>query len=429
MSLIRSPARAGLLLACGLLAGCFGGNEASRSAVEPGAVPSFAPQKEVSSPLIADLMARRSILPGSGPYADVATAVIRASSGAGQAELRVARLRAAAQAKNWVPKIGPDVSLTSLSSIAAGIVLDTAILDNGKRKAERAYAAADVEVAAITLASDMNQRVHDGLSYYLAAERARQQAAVSEKAEARLAEFERIMAARVEGGLSDGSERAVVAQKHLEMKATLAADRQAEATAMAELAAIAGGPLPGVRGLQPLPPDTDAPEPLSVMQTRAEGTRLVAQAESEKSGLLPSLGFDADIGKGGISPEINLGGLMRLGDRDVNKALKSAPELAARRTADAIEDANRDIVALRSQIATLDSQQAEGDGVLKQTAANYETFAAQYKAGRRTLLELVSQYDDYARLERDQVSLKYQAAALRLQIARDRGVLVDGGRM
>ena len=67
--------------------------------------------------------------------------------------------------------------------------------------------------------------------------------------------------------------------------------------------------------------------------------------------------------------------------------------------------------------------------VLAQTARNFETFQAQYKAGRRTLLELVSQYDDYARLERDQASLGYDIAALRLQIARDRGELVDGGRL
>ena len=48
---------------------------------------------------------------------------------------------------------------------------------------------------------------------------------------------------------------------------------------------------------------------------------------------------------------------------------------------------------------------------------------------RRTLLELVGQYDSYARLERDQVSLGYSIALLELEIARDRGLLVDGARM
>jgi adhesin transport system outer membrane protein len=67
--------------------------------------------------------------------------------------------------------------------------------------------------------------------------------------------------------------------------------------------------------------------------------------------------------------------------------------------------------------------------VLRQTAGNLELFTEQYKVGRRSLLELVSQYDAYARLERDQASLRYDIALLQLEIARDRGLLVDGARM
>ena len=67
--------------------------------------------------------------------------------------------------------------------------------------------------------------------------------------------------------------------------------------------------------------------------------------------------------------------------------------------------------------------------VLRQTTGNLELFTEQYKVGRRSLLELVSQYDAYARLERDQASLRYDIALLQLEIARDRGLLVDGARM
>ncbi len=420
------------LVACILLAACVGGGtnaDVSKSDFAPGAAPALSPQEEVASPLIADLMARRSVLPANGPYANVAEAVLHASTGASEAELRVARLRARAQAKNWLPKIGPDVSLTSLSSIAAGLVLEQALFDNGKRKAERAYAAADVEVAAIALSVEMNQRVYDGLTYYLSAQSARDQAGVAERATARLLEFERIMRVRVEGGLSDGSEAQIVSQKLMEMRATLADDRESERTAMAELAAIAGGPLPGISGVQDLPPDDGKPEPLSVLETRAEGKRTVAQAQAERSGLLPGIGLDASLTSGGISPSVSLGGLMSAGNRATNRALDAAPEVAAKRNADAVEDANRKIVALNRQIAAYESRRAEGAVVLAQTAKNFETFSVQYKAGRRTLLELVSQYDDYARLERDQVSLRYDIATLKLQIARDRGLLVDGGRL
>ena len=67
--------------------------------------------------------------------------------------------------------------------------------------------------------------------------------------------------------------------------------------------------------------------------------------------------------------------------------------------------------------------------VLRQTEGNLSLFTEQYKAGRRSLLELVGQYDAYARLERDQVSISYDVALLELQIARDRGVLVDGANL
>ncbi|MFN4130771.1 MAG: TolC family protein, partial [Paracoccaceae bacterium] len=66
---------------------------------------------------------------------------------------------------------------------------------------------------------------------------------------------------------------------------------------------------------------------------------------------------------------------------------------------------------------------------LRQTGGNLAMFTEQYKVGRRTLLELVQQYESFARIERDQVALKYIATDLRLQIALERGVLVDGARM
>jgi outer membrane protein, adhesin transport system len=44
-------------------------------------------------------------------------------------------------------------------------------------------------------------------------------------------------------------------------------------------------------------------------------------------------------------------------------------------------------------------------------------------------LELVSQYDGYARLQRDQASLRFDIALIDLEIARDRGVLVEGAKL
>ncbi len=224
------------------LAGCLGGGEASRSALEPAGVvaPKLDRKGAVTSAMIEELGQRRSILPAGGAYADVAAAVLETGKASAEAELRVKRLTAQARSRNWLPKLGPDVSLSSLGAIAAQLVLDQAILDNGRRKAERDFAAADVEVAAVSLAAELNGRVREGLKLYIEAQRARELAAITGSALAEMAEFERIMRIRVEGGLSDGSEQRVLAQKVAEMEATLASERQGEARAWAELAVLAG---------------------------------------------------------------------------------------------------------------------------------------------------------------------------------------------
>jgi len=146
--------------------------------------------------------------------------------------------------------------------------------------------------------------------------------------------------------------------------------------------------------------------------------------------MLPGLRASAGIGLGGIEPGLRLGGgFLNAGMRDSMDALAGTGEVAGRRTAQASEDARRRIVTLERQIATLNSREVEGRAVLRQTAENLDLFSQQYKVGRRTLLELVNQYDAFARLDRDLTGLRYEAALLRLEIARDRGQLVDGARM
>lgn len=410
-------------------AGFAPGTGAADAALPPGGA--LSPEAGAASALIAELAARRSILAPQGPLSEVAAAVIEAGSGAGAAELRMARLRANAKARNWLPQIGPNVSLTSLNALAASLMLEQAIFDHGRRKAERAYAAADVEVAAVSLAADMNQRVFDGLAHYTRAEKARAQATVSAKAEGRLEDFLRIMEMRVGGGISDQSEFRVIEQKKSEMSATLSSDREAELSALAELAAMTSRPVAGVRGLQPVLAEQRQDRPLSVLMAVSEGARDVAEARVQRAGLLPGLGASAGLGAGGLNAGLTLGGagLMGAGTRSSLEALDATAEVAERRGAEAAEAANRRIVALERQIAQIEARQAEGERVLAQTAAGFETAVEQYKVGRKSLVELVGLYDAYARLERDQVSLPHEALLLRLEIARDRGVLVDGGQM
>jgi adhesin transport system outer membrane protein len=417
--------------ALALLAGCMGGADAPSMSQKPSETAALEQPSTGSSALIADLQARKSVLPKGGSYAAVSDAVIAASAGAAEAELRVARLKAEAKSKNWLPSIGPSVSLTSLGGLAAGLLAEQPMFDNGRRRAEREYAAADVEVAAASLSTAMNQRVFDGLTYYVNAERARAQASVGQAAAGRLQEFGVIMGKRVAGGLSDGSEQQILDQQVAEMRATVAADEQAAVSAKAQLVALTGGPVAGVSGLDTLASMKSAAEPLSVVQARGIGARAVAQSKIELAGLKLGISATAGLDEGGVNPgvKLNPGGFLNPGNKDNVAALEQTADVVDRQTAEAAETANRQIVALQAKRADLASRQAQGAEVLRQTEGNLELFTEQYKVGRRSLLELVAQYDSFARMKRDQTSLGYDMALIDLEIARDRGMLVDGARM
>lgn len=424
------------LISAAALAGCLGGGpDASRSATDPArdqlAEPTLDRKGAVSSEVIGLLSARRSILPKGSSFARVSASVLAAGAGAAESQLRVARLTAKAKSKNWLPSIGPNVSLTSLGSLAASLLLDQAVFDNGRRKAERAFSAADVEVAAVQLAADLNQRVHDGLKLYVEAQRATELAGITDTALGRMRDFERIMKIRVEGGLSDRSEQRIVSQKLAEMEAMLSQEREAAKTAWAGLAAMSEGGLDGLSGLTPLPPDTGAPEPLSVLLAQGEAARTKAELKMVRASLMPGFGAQASVDKGGdLDGGLSLDGEgLGFGRKDSLRALEESEETAYRRVDEARETANRRIVALEREIASLTSQEAQQAVVLAQMSANLDLFTQQYRAGRRSLIELVGQFETLVAMQRDQATLKYLITMARLEIARDRGVLVDGAAM
>lgn len=438
---LRSGRMAGppaLLAALVLLAGCVGGLQPpamlgigrGHAPADPAASQRLAPAGSTASALITDLTARPSVLPTGGPYARVAEAVISASSGVEAAELGLARLRAETASRNGWPSIAPVLTLDSLAGLAAQLVIDQPLLDHGRRKAERARAAAEVDLAAVTLASRQNQRVFEGLSHYLTAEQARAQAAIAERAAARLSGYQDIVDARVQGGLSDQSEAQIIAQTRAEMQATLAADRQAEAQATADLAALAGhAPPADLRGLDPV---ADAAViPLSVLTAQATGARTLAEAQLARASALPGLSATGTIRQDGTAtPGLRLGGVqLGLGTPSALAAADAAPDLVARQQADADQTAIRRDTALRGEIATLQSRQSQGATVLARTLSNLDLYAEQYSLGRRSLTDLVSQYAAAARLERDQAALAFAIARLQLERARDMGTLIAGAQL
>ncbi len=434
---VAAPLISGALILA--LSGCFGGPQATRSSGSSPGDPAGVSDStahldrkgEVVSEMISELRLRQSILPKASAFGRVSDAVLKNSRASAEAQLRVKRLTAKARSKNWLPKLGPDVSLSSLSSIAASLVFDTAIFDRGRRQAERDFAAADVELAAVDLVQDLNQKVYDGLKLYIEAQRAAELGQITQTALTEMAEFERITKIRVSGGLSDGSEYRLVSQRRAEIEATLLSYRQGEKSAWAELASLAGTSLEGERGLTALPPDSGNPEVLSVLSAKGEAARTLAEVAVSKSGLLAGIGAGASLGKdGAIKGGLSLDGdILGFGREDNLAALDEAIEVTRRKVDEADREADRKIVALTQEINTLALREQADGAVIAQMQGNMGLYTEQYKAGRRSLIELTGQFETLTSMKRDHASLKYQIALARLDIALMRGVLVDGGAM
>ena len=403
--------------------------EATKAADRPGAeLLAARPERKVEgSAVIAELAARRSIVPPGSSYDRIARAVIAADSGSARSELRVKQLQAEARSKNWLPSLGPSVSLSSLGTLATTLLLDQALFDNGRRKAEREFAVADVEVAAVNLAVEGNRRVHQALTLYVDAEAARGRAAVAEAALGRLADFDRIMALRVQGGVSNIAEQTVLRQKLIEMQAALQTDRDAAMLAAAELDSMAGAPVSASAGLTQLPGSMPAVTPLAVHRAEAEKERTVAELKMIRAGYMPGVSASSNLTNGGaIGVAGGFGNGLRPGRAAALEAVTAGADAAAARVTQAGQEAARRRQALELRIAALDRQEAAQQELAVQTRANLRRFEDQYKAGVRPLMDLVTQHEALAAMERDLVNMRHERARARLDIARDLGLLADG---
>lgn len=378
------------------------------------------------SVVIGSLVSRRSVIPTDSAYDQVIASVLAANARSSESELRAARLRAESASKNWLPTIGPSVSLSSLSDVIVNLVVDQVIFDNGRKKGERAFAKADVEVAAVVLAEDTNDRAATGLTLFLDAAEGREKAALNELTLKNMSHFEYIMSERVRGGVSDMSDLNVIRQKVSEIRAALAANEETVRSAIAELNAMSVHPLGDVRGLSPIDVSTQSAQALSVTRAEATMTRDIAEAKVERAGVLPGINARATIGEGGGIGVNTDGTQLGLGTKARLKAIEHATETATRQVAQANEDANRSLRRLESQIAATSRQAGETAGLTAQAKNNLDLFQAQYQAGQRQVIDVVSVYETFARSEEAEVTLKYEAIRLKVEMARILGVLADG---
>lgn len=414
------------------LAGCFG-NGASENVARlddaSGALLARPTPNDAAlnsnSEVIQGLYLRQSILPDNSAYDSVVGSVLAANARVAEAELRAARLRAEAASKNWLPTVGPRISLNSLGDLVTQILVEQVVFDNGRKKGEREFTAADVEVAAVSLSEDTNTRAAIALDLYLEAAEGRELAALHRATLTEMEHFAYIMQRRVQGGVSDRSDLNVLEQKLNEVRAATRAAEERTGTAMAELNAMSARPLDDVRGAGKIGVTATMAEPLSVTRAKAERTRAIAAANIDRADLLPGATVVATAGENsGIGA--NIAGQLGLGTGAKLKAVEAVKETEARRVVQASEDAQRTLKKFASELAALERQAKEAHGLTEQSRTNLALFQKQYDAGQRQIMDVVGVYETFVDRNASEVGLKYEALRKAVELARVQGLLADG---
>ncbi|MEL7254843.1 MAG: TolC family protein [Pseudomonadota bacterium] len=387
---------------------------------------------DAESQIIDTLLTRQSMLPRNSALSEVAGAALNASARASEAELRSAKLRAEAASKNWLPTLGPNISLTSMGDLVTSMLLEQVLFDNGRRKAERAFAAADVEVAAVALSQDMNDRVYTALSLYLTALRGTETAQIDARALGRMQEFERIVVGRVNGGVSDRADQRVVESKINAMKSSKSTAQEVAATAQAELRAMTGQSFDvALPGRMSLGAPAGGAAMLSVLKAEAEAGRSVAEAKVRRAGLLPGVSASVDVSDSDVVGALGTGleTPLGFGTPAQMRAIEASKETAARRVGEAQETADRSQSRLRQRLISFQRQEAEAKQLAEQSRVTYRLFQRQFEAGQRSVMDVINIYEQLVDREREHVDAKYEVILIQLELARDFGLLADGDKI
>ena len=369
-----------------------------------------------------------AIRPGTA-YATIAAATLASDARVAEAELRAARLRSAATDKNWMPSIGPAISLTSLGDMVANLVVEAVIFDNGKKKAERAMARAEVEVAAVSLVSDGNERVYEALDLYLTALEGGESQRLNREALLDMRRFRWIMNERVKGGVSDMSDLTILAQKIAEIESSMKDAQDKRDTALAELSAMTDRDLSDLNGIGALDMSAGNIETLGVVAAKVQSKRDQAAADMERAGNLPSIVASASGGSNDVVGGIRTEGLFDFGRKDRNQALDAEEEVLARRVKEAEEASQRKIRSYEAKLTAAQRAYQEAVRLSKQAKSNLDLFQSQYEAGQRQVMDVVGVYETFARQQHTMNTQRFLAAKYEVLIAREYGVLVAGKQL
>ncbi|SHH95491.1 outer membrane protein, adhesin transport system [Marivita hallyeonensis] len=433
----RTRATAGAVLVTTALTGCMqdlGDGAVSRFlTTEPAATSETrvaAPVPSDASPVISALSSRSSVLTAGSPYDQVAAGVLAADARVAEAELHVAKLRAEAASKNWLPTLSPRISLTSLGDFVADLVVNQVLFDNGRKKAERDLAKADVELAAVALSESSNDRVYDGLVLYLQAEEGRAAADLYAQALKDMGHFEWVMDERVKGGVSDFSDLNVIRQKIADLRSRDSAAREKTTRALGELNAMSATSLSDLRGLRSMgtTPETMS---LSVLRAMVERDQQLAQARIARAQHLPGLSVGGSIRNDGENIAVTGGSDVGLGLGTMASldAIEATKVTADRKVTEARDIAQRAIEADQREIAALNRQAEEAAALTRQAKQNLDLFQRQYEGGARQVMDVVGVYETFLRALEKELDLKFRAARAELDAAKRLGILADGARI
>ena len=290
---------------------------------------------------------------------------------------------------------------------------------------------ADVEVAAVLLSQDTNERVYDALDLYLSAEEGRDIATQANIALKDMEKFRWIMEQRVAGGVSDLSDLSILNHKISEIKSDRRLGEEKAATAMAELEAMGAENSKALSGLSAVSVDPEITRDLSVLKAHAEKDRDIARAKIERASNLPGLKATA-TGIGGssdIDAALQTTGIFDLGMGARLKAVDATKEAASRKVDLAHESADRRLSTLGKTYVAAKRATGEAENLTRQAKQNLDVFQSQYEAGQRQIMDVVGVYETYARQKRSQIGHKYDAARAQLKMARDMGLLADGAEI
>ncbi|MFX4300087.1 TolC family protein [Pseudosulfitobacter pseudonitzschiae] len=413
-------------LAALLLSACGGGTPGQYIA-QGSTVPLKSDARVENSSVISGLQSRHSILEPGTPAKAIASATLASNTGPGSADLRLRRIKADVEAKNWLPRIGPDISLTSMSSLAASLILDVALFDNGRKRAEREYAVADVEVAAVNLSIEANDRVYEALSRYTDLQRSEMEARITRLAITKLEEFDAKAVQRVSSGYSNTTERSEISQSLTEMRSVSSDAEQQAAQARSQLSHMGvtvipspSFPLLSLRG-------HIAETPLDIALAEAKANRGIAEARIERAGSIPGLGASVAASSSGSTASASVSGPgMGYGTGAITAALSASQDLARQNVTHARSQSALKINALQGEISRIEARRGILKSRVTQAREGFELNSAQFITGSRQLTDVVEAFTTMVGAELERSRSGFDLDQAKLDLAREYGVLADG---